>query len=69
MVEPLEASKEDLLVVHSESYLNSLKSSLNVASIVEVPPVALIPNWLVQQKLLYPFRKQVMACDLVLTAA
>uniref|UniRef100_A0A0E0LCU6 Histone deacetylase domain-containing protein n=1 Tax=Oryza punctata TaxID=4537 RepID=A0A0E0LCU6_ORYPU len=45
--------------VHSESYLNSLKSSLKVASIVEVPPVALIPNWLVQQKLLYPFRKQV----------
>ncbi|XP_015693779.1 histone deacetylase 2 [Oryza brachyantha] len=59
VVEPLEASKDDLLVVHSESYLNSLKSSLKVASIVEVPPVALIPNWLVQQKLLYPFRKQV----------
>uniref|UniRef100_A0A0E0E321 Histone deacetylase domain-containing protein n=1 Tax=Oryza meridionalis TaxID=40149 RepID=A0A0E0E321_9ORYZ len=36
VVEPLEATKEDLLVVHSESYLNSLKSSLKVASIVEV---------------------------------
>nr|TKW37226.1 hypothetical protein SEVIR_1G034800v2 [Setaria viridis]TKW37227.1 hypothetical protein SEVIR_1G034800v2 [Setaria viridis] len=45
--------------VHSESYLNSLKSSEEVARIVEVPAVALLPNLLVQQKLLYPFRKQV----------
>ncbi|KAK3156380.1 hypothetical protein QOZ80_2AG0106560 [Eleusine coracana subsp. coracana] len=59
MVEPLEASEEDLLVVHSESYLNSLKSSEKVARIVEVPAVALLPISLVQQKLLYPFRKQV----------
>ncbi|KAK6912809.1 Histone deacetylase domain [Dillenia turbinata] len=59
IVEPLEASKDDLLVVHSESYLASLKSSLNVSIIVEVPPVALLPNCLVQQKVLFPFRKQV----------
>ncbi|XP_073055279.1 histone deacetylase 2 isoform X2 [Primulina eburnea] len=36
IVEPLEATKFDLLVVHLESYLHSLKSSLNVATIVEV---------------------------------
>uniref|UniRef100_A0ACD5WY77 Uncharacterized protein n=1 Tax=Avena sativa TaxID=4498 RepID=A0ACD5WY77_AVESA len=59
VIEPLEASKEDLLVVHSEAYLNSLKSSFRVAAIVEVPPLTFIPNWMVQQKLLYPFRKQV----------
>lgn len=59
IVEPLEASKDDLLVVHSESYLNSLKSSANVAMIIEVPPVALFPNCLVQQKVLQPFRNQV----------
>ncbi|XP_025809477.1 histone deacetylase 2-like isoform X5 [Panicum hallii] len=59
IVEPLEASEDDLLVVHSESYLNSLESSEKVARIVEVPAVALLPNLLVQQKLLYPFRKQV----------
>ncbi|KAJ7958344.1 Histone deacetylase [Quillaja saponaria] len=59
IVEPLEASKDDLLVVHSESYLNSLKNSSNVAMIIEVPPVALFPNCLVQQKVLCPFRKQV----------
>nr|XP_043606932.1 histone deacetylase 2 [Erigeron canadensis] len=59
IVEPLEATKDDLLVVHSEAYLNSLKSSLNVSTITEVPPVALFPNCLVQKKVLYPFRKQV----------
>ncbi|XP_059455580.1 histone deacetylase 2 [Corylus avellana] len=59
IVEPLEASKDDLLVVHPESYLNSLKSSDNVARIIEVPPVALFPNCLVQQKVLCPFRNQV----------
>ncbi|GAA0141115.1 histone modifying enzyme [Lithospermum erythrorhizon] len=59
IVEPLEATTDDLLVVHSVEYLNSLNSSPNVATIVEVPPVALIPNCLVQQKVLQPFRKQV----------
>ncbi|OIT30496.1 PREDICTED: histone deacetylase 2 [Nicotiana attenuata] len=59
IVEPVEATKDDLLVVHSESYLKSLNSSLNVSKIVEVPPVAMLPNCLVQQKVLRPFRKQV----------
>ncbi|CAI0448395.1 unnamed protein product [Linum tenue] len=35
IVEPIEASKDDLLVVHSEAYLESLKSSPNVAMMVE----------------------------------
>ncbi|KAI5648023.1 hypothetical protein M9H77_34028 [Catharanthus roseus] len=59
IVEPLEASKDDLRVVHSDTYLNSLNSSTNVSIIVEVPPVALLPNCLVQMKVLSPFRKQV----------
>eukprot|EP00249_Psilotum_nudum_P002138 c15025_g1_i1 orf=83-1105(+) len=59
VVEPVEATEEDLLVVHSKSYLQSLKWSFNVASIIEVPPVALLPNFIVQRKVLYPFRKQV----------
>ncbi|KAL2940206.1 Histone deacetylase 2, partial [Bienertia sinuspersici] len=36
IVQPEEALKEDLLVVHPETYLDSLKSSLIVAKIVEV---------------------------------
>ncbi|RWR77607.1 histone deacetylase 2 isoform X1 [Cinnamomum micranthum f. kanehirae] len=59
IVEPIEASQDDLLVVHSESYLRSLKSSVKVSLIIEVPPVALLPNCLVQWKMLHPFRKQV----------
>ncbi|KAG1335409.1 histone deacetylase 2 [Cocos nucifera] len=59
IVEPLEASKDDLLVVHSEAYLSSLKRSLTVSIIIEVPPVAILPNFLVQKKVLFPFRKQV----------
>ncbi|XVF35348.1 hypothetical protein REPUB_Repub18cG0137900 [Reevesia pubescens] len=59
IVEPLEASADDLLVVHTEAYLNSLKNSANVAMIAEVPPVAILPNWLVQMKVLNPFRRQV----------
>ncbi|XP_021739024.1 histone deacetylase 2-like [Chenopodium quinoa] len=59
ITEPEEASKEDLLVVHSEKYLDSLQNSLTVAKIMEVPPVAMLPNCIVQRKALYPFRKQV----------
>ncbi|KAH7681954.1 histone deacetylase 11 protein [Dioscorea alata] len=58
IVEPLEALQDDLLV-HPESYLSSLKSSLKVSLIIEVPPVAALPNCLLQRKVLYPFRKQV----------
>ncbi|KAK9699771.1 hypothetical protein RND81_08G195100 [Saponaria officinalis] len=59
IVDPEEASEEDLLVVHPQKYLDSLKSSSTVASIVEVPPVAMLPNCVVQKKVLHPFRKQV----------
>ncbi|CAH1783533.1 unnamed protein product, partial [Owenia fusiformis] len=57
-VRPREASQEDLLVVHSKQYIDSLRWSVNVASITEVPPVALLPNFIVQKKVLRPFRFQ-----------
>ncbi|CAK9317372.1 unnamed protein product [Citrullus colocynthis] len=59
IIEPLEAKKNDLLVVHPESYLNSLKNSSNVARIIEVPPVALFPHCVVKEKVQRPFRNQV----------
>lgn len=59
IIEPLEAKMNDLLVVHTESYLNSLKNSLNVAKIIEVPPVALFPHCIVKEKVERPFRNQV----------
>ncbi|XP_071082818.1 histone deacetylase 11-like isoform X1 [Haliotis cracherodii] len=68
IVKPLEATEDDLLLVHSRNYINSLKLtdiveginewSMNVAGITEVPPVALLPNFIVQRKVLRPFRHQ-----------
>ena len=45
VVKPIEPSKEDLLVVHTKKYLKSLKCSINVATIVEVLPLCLVPNY------------------------
>ncbi|XP_025106879.1 histone deacetylase 11-like isoform X2 [Pomacea canaliculata] len=58
LVVPVEASEEDLRVVHSSGYLSSLKWSITVAGITEVPPVALLPNFIVQRKVLRPLRFQ-----------
>ncbi|XP_044532213.1 histone deacetylase 11 [Gracilinanus agilis] len=58
IVEPEEASEEDLKVVHTEQYLRKLKCSFIVATIIEILPVALIPNFLVQRKVLRPLRFQ-----------
>ncbi|XP_011419318.3 histone deacetylase 11 isoform X2 [Magallana gigas] len=55
-VRATEATERDLLVVHTKGYLNNLKWSINVAQITEVPPVALLPNFIVQRKVLRPFR-------------
>uniref|UniRef100_A0A914UP14 Histone deacetylase n=1 Tax=Plectus sambesii TaxID=2011161 RepID=A0A914UP14_9BILA len=48
-VRPMEASGRDLRVVHTEKYLKSLKCSCIVAGIIEVPPVACLPNCLVDR--------------------
>lgn len=58
IVKPEEATEEDLLVVHLQSYLDSLKWSYAVAGITEVPPVALLPNFIVQRKVLKPLKFQ-----------
>lgn len=57
--QPLEASKNDLLVVHTKRYLKSLRWSGVVAMVMEVPPVACLPNCLVDKKALKPFRYHV----------
>ncbi|KAL2634485.1 hypothetical protein R1flu_005964 [Riccia fluitans] len=59
IVQPEEATDEDLLVVHTPEYLKSLKSGSTVATIIEVPPVALLPNYIIRRQILQPFRKQV----------
>ncbi|RVE72433.1 hypothetical protein OJAV_G00042370 [Oryzias javanicus] len=58
IVEAREAKEEDLLVVHTKRYLNKLKWSAVVATITEIPPLLLLPNFLVQRKVLRPLRTQ-----------
>ncbi|MEE6501555.1 hypothetical protein FKM82_004244 [Ascaphus truei] len=53
-----EATEDDLLVVHTRRYLSKLKWSYVVATITEIPPVLVLPNCLVQRKVLKPLRMQ-----------
>ncbi|VDO32689.1 unnamed protein product [Onchocerca flexuosa] len=55
-IRPLEASMDDLRVVHSSVYLSSLRCPCYVAKIVEVTPVAFIPPCIINKVLLTPFR-------------
>lgn len=55
---PHEATEEELLLVHSPSYLKKLKWSAYVATVTEVPFMALLPNFMVQSRVLKPFRYQ-----------
>eukprot|EP01080_Neovahlkampfia_damariscottae_P009916 gene9916-2238_t len=54
-------TKEQLLTVHTEEYLNKLSNSEYLAGVVELPPVAYVPNFLLQWKLLTPMWYQVGA--------
>ncbi|KAK6480751.1 histone deacetylase 11-like isoform X1 [Huso huso] len=58
IVEAREATEDDLLVVHTRRYLNKLKWSFVVATITEIPPLLLLPNFLVQRRVLRPLRTQ-----------
>ena len=49
-----QASQKELLTVHSNYYLNLLKSSQYVAQALELPPLALVPNWIQNQFVLTP---------------
>eukprot|EP00850_Spirogloea_muscicola_P015649 SM000122S25756 [mRNA] locus=s122:176840:180181:+ [translate_table: standard] len=69
-VEPREPTRADLLIVHTERYLDSLGRSAEVARITELAPLALLPNALLQRHLLRALRLQtggtVLACQLAL---
>ncbi|CAD5231636.1 unnamed protein product [Bursaphelenchus xylophilus] len=57
-IRPTEASHQDLRVVHSQHYLNSLLVSCVVAKCVEVPLVALVPYCIIEKRLLKSMRLQ-----------
>ncbi|KAL3267127.1 hypothetical protein HHI36_011267 [Cryptolaemus montrouzieri] len=58
VVQPKEASKDDLLVTHPKSYLKKLKYSLYVAFVEEYLLLCLVPNFLIQKLILKPLRFQ-----------
>lgn len=49
-------SDKDLLMVHTQAYLDSLNSSLIVARIAEEYALSYMPNFILQWKLLYPIK-------------
>ena len=63
-------SWEELEEVHSKKYLKSLSWSFNVACILEVPVAAVLPNSVLQERVLTPMRwatqGTVMACELAM---
>ncbi|XP_059610646.1 histone deacetylase 11 [Phlebotomus argentipes] len=65
-----EISRQELKVVHTKRYLNSLRWSVNVAKITEVPILLLLPIFCVERGYLRPMRFQtagsLMAGDLAL---
>ncbi|KAM3717961.1 Histone deacetylase [Dirofilaria immitis] len=69
---PLEASMDDLRVVHTSIYLSSLRCPCYVAKIIEVTPVAFIPPCIINKILLTPFRYHtggtILAAKLALTS-
>ena len=58
IVRPNEARTEDLLQVHTQRYLSSLNWSIQVARVLEIPPIAMLPNFIVQWRVLKPLRYQ-----------
>jgi len=53
---PEELSREQILLVQTPAFLNSLKSSRNVATYIEAPLVAALPAAFVERGMLRPFR-------------
>ncbi len=53
---PQKISQEELLLVHSEDYLDSLKNSENLAYISELGILKKIPNFILQERLLDSIR-------------
>jgi len=56
ITEPNEISTEEILRVHSESFIESLKSSKMIGKYLEAPAVGMLPSWVLDPGALRPFR-------------
>ena len=57
VIDPAEVTREQLLLVHTVDYLESLKKTSNVAGYLEAPQLKIIPNSLLDEMLVSRFRK------------
>ncbi len=67
---PQMASDEDLLLIHTSQYLNSLKKSKNIAEIIEIGILSIIPNFILRKAILRPMKYAtggtILGCKLAL---
>jgi len=49
-------SEKELLSVHTKQYLSSLNHSINIASIAELMMISLVPNFILQSRILKPVK-------------
>ena len=69
-VRPRPVSRNDLLRIHAEKYLRSLRRPETLAAILEVPIVRRLPAWMIDWRILRPMRYAtggtILACRLAL---
>jgi histone deacetylase 11 len=66
---PRAVSREELLAVHTPRYLDSLRHSAAIATVIEMPPLRYLPAWLLDWCVLRPMRWAVMGSLVAAEAA
>jgi histone deacetylase 11 len=57
VIDPAEVTREQMLLVHTEDYVESLKKTKNVARYLEAPQLSIVPNNLLDKMIVSRFRK------------
>lgn len=57
VINPGEVTREEMLLIHSKAYLESLKSTKNVAKYLEAPQLKVVPDRLLDSMIVSRFRK------------
>lgn len=57
VIDPAEVTREQMLLIHTENYIESLKKTKNVARYLEAPQLSIIPNSLIDKMIVSRFRK------------
>ena len=57
VIDPKEVTREQMLLIHSDAYIKSLKKTKSVASYLEAPAIKVIPSGLIDKMVVSRFRK------------